>query len=64
MSLIFTVKFQEKFKDGNVISREFKAGEIVELDELTVEKIRQSGGNVEVLEKRVPAPQKAAKDEK
>jgi len=64
MGLICTVKFQERFKDGNVIAREFKAGEIADLDESIVERIRQSGGNVEVIEKRVPTPQKSGKDEK
>ena len=52
----------EKFKDGNIIARAFKAGEITELDEALVERIRQSGGMLEVMEKRVPPPQKAGKD--
>jgi hypothetical protein len=62
MGLICTVKFMEKFKDGNIIARAFKAGEITELDEALVERIRQSGGMLEVMEKRVPPPQKAGKD--
>ena len=62
MGLICTVKFMEKFKDGNIIARAFKAGEITELDEALVVRIRQSGGMLEVMEKRVPPPQKAGKD--
>lgn len=61
--MIFKVKFQEAFKDGNIIPRLFKAGEIVELDEAIVKRIIQSGGVLDVIEKRVPKPQKAAKDE-
>lgn len=64
--MIYKVKFHENFKDGNIIPRLIRAGEILELDENTVNRIRQSGGaNVfEVIEKRVPPPtKKAAKDE-
>jgi hypothetical protein len=62
MGLICKVKFQEAFKDGGILPRLFKAGEVVELDEAIVNRITQSGGVVEVIEKRVPPPQKAGKD--
>lgn len=62
MGLIYKVKFQESFKDGNVYPRFVKAGEVIELDEDVVNRVRQSGGVVEVIEKRVPK-QKAVKDE-
>lgn len=64
--MIYKVKFHENFEDGNIIPSLIRAGEILELDENTVNRIRQSGGaNVfEVIEKRVPPPtKKAAKDE-
>lgn len=63
--LICKMKFQEAFKDGNVYPRGIRAGEILELEEDIVNRIRQSGGGsvFEIIEKRVPKPQKAAKDE-
>lgn len=60
MGLVCKVKFQLAFRDGNIDPRSFKAGEVVYLDELIVKKIIQSGGEIEILEKRVPKPQKAA----
>ena len=42
--LICKVKFQEAFKDGNVYPRGIRAGEILELEEDIVNRIRQSGG--------------------
>lgn len=62
MGLICKVKFQEAFKDGGILPRLFKAGEVVELDESIVVRIQQSGGVVDIIEKRVPPPQKAGKD--
>ena len=59
MGLICKVKFQVPFKDGNIDPRTFKAGEVVDLYELIVKKIIRSGGEIEILEKRVPKPQKA-----
>lgn len=61
--MLLKVKFLEAFKDGNILPQSFRAGEIVELDELIVKRIVQSGGVLDILEKRVPKPQKAAKDE-
>lgn len=60
MGLICKVKFQISFKDGNIDPRSFRAGEVVELDEEIVKKIIRSGGEIEIMEKRVPKPQKAA----
>ena len=63
--LICKVKFHENFKDGNVYPRLIRAGEVLELEESVLNRIRQSGGAsvFEVIEKRVPPPQKAGKDE-
>ena len=64
--LILKVKFNEFFKDGNVYPRGIRAGEILELEEDIVNRIRQSGGGsvFEIIEKRVPPPtKKSAKDE-
>ena len=60
MGLVCKVRFQVPFKDGNIDPRQFRAGQVIELDEELVKKIVRSGGEVEIMEKRVPKPQKAA----
>lgn len=55
MSLLCKVRFEEAFKDGSIFPRAFRVGEIVDdLPEEIVQRIRQSGGLLEILEKRVP----------
>lgn len=57
------VKFQVPFKDGNISPESYRAGIFYILDEALVTRIRQSGGQLDVIEKLVPNPQKAGKDE-
>jgi hypothetical protein len=60
MSFIkYRIKILEGFKDGNVLGgMELKANQIIDVDEGVTERIRQSGGRVEVLQSLVPNPKK------
>lgn len=58
------VKFQRPFKDGNISKETYRAGLFYVLDEALVQKMLQSGAELEIIERMVPNPQKAAKDEK
>jgi ADP-dependent phosphofructokinase/glucokinase len=53
------VKFLESFKDGMILEgRNFNVNEVAVLEEMDVEKIINSGGEVEVLETLIPNPLK------
>jgi len=59
------IRFLEPFKDGQILEgRQFKVDEVTELDQMDVEKIVNSGGEVEVLETLVPNPLKKTEEEK
>lgn len=60
MSFIkYRIKILEGFKDGNVLDgMELRANQIIDVDEGVTERIRQSGGRVEVLQTLVPNPKK------
>lgn len=56
----YKVKNMEIFKDGNILNgRQLKPGEILVLDDITVQRIQNSGGTLEVIEKMIPNPLKS-----
>lgn len=56
------IKMLEAFKDGNVLGGRFlKTGEYLVVDEMDAQKIEQSGGLLEVVEKVIPNPLKQEK---
>lgn len=58
MDLHYKVKFEEGFKDGNILDKEMRAGEEVVLRKDLYERCVQSGAVLEILETLVPNPLK------
>lgn len=58
MDLHYRVKFEEGFKDGNILEKEVKAGEILVLRKDLYDRCLQSGAVMEQLETLIPNPLK------
>lgn len=59
------VKFVEGFKDGMIFpNRSFGPGEVAVITESELQRVRSSGGVIEVVEQMIPNPLKAEKLER
>ncbi len=64
MEMKLRIKVLENFKDGRILEGKFlPAGSIHIVSEIDAQKIENSGGLIEVLEKVIPNPLKIQKEE-
>ena len=59
----YKIRAMVSFKDGSILQKEVKYGEIITVDERTYQRIVASGCKFEVLAKTVP-PHEKSKDAK
>ena len=57
--MLLKIKCLVTFRDLNIIPRQIKQDEVLEVDENTYERLKNSGGKFEVLDKVIPPPTKA-----
>lgn len=53
------IKFLKPFKDGNISSEQFKMFQVVVVSDNVLQRLRNSGAEIEVIERIVPPPVKA-----
>jgi hypothetical protein len=56
--IVYRVKAILGFKDGNIFPRSLAPGEVIDVDENTYRRMKQSDPSVELVQRLVPNPRK------